>query len=204
MHRMGDEVVRSDGPGPWFRRYPRTAGAVAVLLFALVTALRFGGGDERAATALLFALPITLVALAFGERAGAASAAVAVGVLVTWVLSNGVDLSPMGWASRVVPLVLLGFLVGRSSDQLAEAEQVRLALAVAEERQRDAAEINDGILQQLAVAKWRIESGRSHAAEEALDAAIQAGERLVVGLLGTTDLSGRLTTQRHEVSESSH
>lgn len=175
--------------GPWFRRNPHLAIAAAAALFVGVFALRVLTGDERDATGLLFVLPIALVASAFGLRAGAAAAAGAVGLLAAWVAIEGVELTPLGWAARTTPMLLLGVLIGHASDTQRQAEQVATDLAVAEERQREAAEINDTLVQNLAVAKWKLESGDVDGGIEVLDETIHAGEGLVRTLLGGLGIS---------------
>lgn len=181
--------------GPWFRRRPRAAAGVATVLFLAVTVLRFASGDERDATALLFALPITLLALAFGFWVGVASAGAAVTIVAEWVAFSGASLSAVGWVARVVPLALLGALVGWSSDQQARAEQAALARAITDAERRDAAEINDAIVQRLTAAKWSLEAGRYEQAEADLAGAIEAGEALVASLLAGTAPPERRTSR---------
>ena len=169
--------------GPWFSRHPCLAAVSAAGLFAAIAAVRFVAGDERDAALLLLVLPIALVALAFGLRAGAVAAVGSITVLVVWVLVADIDLSPLGWAARVTPLVLLGLLIGHASDTQRRAELTAARLAVIEERQREAVEINDTILQRLAVAKWNVESGNKEAGTDALTEVMEASENLVADLL---------------------
>lgn len=175
--------------GPWFRRHPHLAVAAATALFAAVVVLRFATGDERDATGLLFVLPIALVAQAFGMRAGAAAALAGTGLLAAWTVVEGIDLSVLGWAARTIPMLLLGVLIGHASDVQRHAESLVTELAVAAERQREAAEINDTLVQNLAVAKWKLESGDIDAGIKVIDETIHAGEGLVGGLLGGLGLS---------------
>src|SRR5690606_32387761 len=105
----------------------------ADVLFALVTILQFVTHDAADAVALLFVLPIALLAQAFGLRSGLAAAAAGAGLLATWVIVEGVDLSVLGWAARLVPMVLLGALIGHASDVQRHAERLATDLAVAEE-----------------------------------------------------------------------
>lgn len=175
--------------GPWFRRHPRLAVAAAGALFAAVVVLRFVTGDERDATGLLFVLPIALVAQAFGLRAGSLAAAGGVGLLLGWAAIEHVDLSALGWAARTIPMLLLGALIGHASDVQRHAEALATHLAVVEERQREAAEINDTIVQSLSVAKWKLEAGDVDAGIEVLDETIHAGQGLVASLLGGLGLS---------------
>lgn len=175
--------------GPWFRRHPRLAIAAAAVLFALVVIVRFATGDESDAIGLLFVLPIALVAQAFGFRAGTFAASIGMGLLALWVVTDGADLSALGWAARMIPLLMLGMLIGHASDVQRHSESLATDLAVAEERQREAAEINDTIVQSLSVAKWRLESGDVDGGLDVLDETIAAGQDLVSTLLGGLRLS---------------
>jgi glucose-6-phosphate-specific signal transduction histidine kinase len=173
-----------DAPlGPWFRRHPRLAVVSALVLFVGIAMGRFITGDERDATLLLLVLPVALLALAFGLLAGTAAAVGSVGLLVGWVVQSGVELSALGWLSRVTPLLLLGVLIGHASDAQRRADAVAARLAIIEERQREAAEINDTIVQRLAVAKWSVESGDNQAGVDALEEVMEASQTLVVNLL---------------------
>lgn len=179
--------------GPWFRRHPQYAALVTTALFVVVTAARLLSPDEADATGLLYALPVALAAMAYGRVVGTTTALCASGLLWAWVAGHpSVSLSPLGWASRIVPLVLLGVLVGAAADAVEEATAARTALAVAEARRRDAAEVNDQILQRLAVAKWQLEGGAPDGAAQLLDDAMAQGQQLVSSLLEGVALDDRL------------
>lgn len=182
--------------GPWFRRHPQHAAVVTAVLFAAVTTLRLLTTNESDATGLLYALPVALAAMAFGRVVGTTAALCAAGLLWGWVAGHPeVSLSALGWTSRIVPLVLLGVLVGSAADAVEEATATRLALAVAEARRRDAAEVNDQILQRLTVAKWRAEAGAGEDAAELLDEAMVQAQQLVSSLLEDVELTDRLRVQ---------
>ena len=180
--------------GPWFRRHPQFAALVTAALFAAVTGLRLlGGSNEADATGLLYALPVALAAMAFGRVVGTTAALSAAGLLAAWVAGHPeVSLSPLGWAARIVPLVLLGVLVGAAADAAEDAIAARMALAVAATRRRDAAEVNDEILQRLTVAKWRLEAGSEEDATALLDEAMVQAQHLVSTLLEDVELEDRL------------
>lgn len=183
--------------GPWFRRQPSLAALVIVVLFAAVTLLRMTVGDERDATTMLYALPVSLAGMSFGRRGGTVAAVAAAVLLWAWVAADpDVTLSALGWASRIVPMVLLGLLVGAAADAVEEATDTRLALAVAESRRRDAAEVNDAIIQRLTVAKWRLEAGATDAAAELLGEAMGEAQALVAELLEGSDLDDRLQVKQ--------
>jgi signal transduction histidine kinase len=173
--------------GPWFARRPALAAGSAVVLIAAITALRFTTGDESDATALLYALPIALVALAFGARAGVSASLGCLLLVISWVVISDASFGPLAWVSRIVPLLLLGILIGHASDAQREADAVATRLAIAEIRQRDAAEINDTIVQHLAAAKWMLERGSCDDAIAAVDEAMRSGQSLVSDLLAGLD-----------------
>jgi len=173
---------------PWFRERPRAAVAVASLLFAAVLALRVAAGTPEDAVDMLYALPIALVALAFGRRAGVGAGLLAVVLVSAWAIWRDVDLTPLGWASRITPLLLLGGLLGDASDRLAAAHRRERRLEAAEQRQRDATEVNDTLVQGMAAAKWSIEAGRHDAGLRTLEETITLGHELVSKLMRDADM----------------
>ena len=69
---------------PWFGRYPVVALAVAGALTPWCFLLRLIAGERADSYFMLFALPVALVVIAFGPRAGVGAALVAVGLIVLW------------------------------------------------------------------------------------------------------------------------
>lgn len=173
---------------PWFRDRARWAIAVAISLFVAVFALRLLTGDAEDAVSLLYALPVALVAVAFGRTVGITAGLLAVVLVVTWVLVREVDLTLLGWASRVVPLLLLGGLLGDASDRLARAGAWQLALEAAEQRHREATEINDTLIQGMAATKWALEAGRYNVGLSTLEETLEVGHELVSKLLREADM----------------
>ena len=178
----------ADAAGPWFRARPRAALVVSVVLFAAVFVLRLADGSASDAVSMLYTLPVALVALAFGRSAGVVAGAAAVLLVVLWVVVDDQTLSVLGWVARAVPLVLLGALLGDASDRLSRAEQRRLALETDAQRQRDATEVNDTLVQGMAAAKWALESGRHESGLKTLDDTLRLGHQLVSELLRQGDM----------------
>ena len=176
------------GAGPWFSRSAGATIAVAVALFAALFVLRLTVGDPDDAVSMLFALPIALVAVAFGFRAGILSGVAGVVLLALWVWVDDVSLSALGWVSRVTPMLLLGGLLGHAADRMRRAEDESRRLEVAAERQRDAIEINDSIVQGLSAAKWSLESGNVEGALAIVEDTLEQGHRLVSQLLRDADM----------------
>jgi signal transduction histidine kinase len=169
---------------PWFSRRPGLALAGVVAIFVSISVARFAlGNDASVGITLLYVVPISLAALVWGRRAGMIASAAALVLLTLWVLVADVDLSVLGWTARVVPIVLVGLLLGDASDRLRRAEQAHLEQAARELLHRQAVEINDSLLQGMAAAKWALEAKRHDVALERLSDAIASGQKLVAGLI---------------------
>lgn len=178
-----DPVIDVRPMRPWFRRRRGVTLSVGGLLFMGVFLLRLlvGGADE--AVSLLFVLPTTLLAVAFGRSSGLLAALLAVALTGLWVWLSGADLSIIGWLSRAIPLFLVGGLVGDASDRLRDYEEQRRTLEVSLLKHRQAVEINDSLLQGMAAAKWSIEAGRVETGIEMLSETLDRGHSLVSELI---------------------
>ncbi len=169
-------------PIPFRRRSP-WAAVVALALFATIFALRLEVHGLRDPITELYVLPIALLAQSFGLRMGTAAGATGVVLLATWVGIEGLELTPVEWATGIVPMLLLGVLLGDATDRLEQAAVAERALAVARVKEREAAEINDSILQGLAAAKWAVESGHINRGLHVLTDTVLKAESLVASLL---------------------
>jgi uncharacterized membrane protein len=176
---------------PWFRRHSGLALTVAVALFAAVFALRMLTGTPVDVYSMLYALPVALVATAFGLRAGTVAGLLAVGLTVLWAVVQDITLTPTGWASRVLPLLLLGVLVGHATDRERWAEKERRRLQAAALLHREAIEINDSLVQGMVAVKWSLEAGRVDAGTEILDQTIVEAQDLVSGLIRRAGMGAR-------------
>lgn len=131
----------------WFERRAIVLG-VAVCLTVVVFVLREIFNNRLEALGLLYVVPVALVGLELGFRAGMAA------VLVTFLLvairppSNDPGVDALGLATRAVALMAVGVVAGRFSDRMREAklrlqEQFRSAghvLGVHEQERRGIAE----------------------------------------------------------------
>lgn len=185
---MASPASRARGRAPWFREQPLWTLAVAGVLFVAVFTLRLTVGNPTDAVNLLYVLPVALVALAFGRNAGIAAGLAGVALVTGWALLTSADLSVLGWTSRVVPLLLLGYLVGDASDRLEEADRRDRAYAAAVQRHRDATEVNDTLVQGMAAARWSLEAGRHEAALRTLEETLELGHQLVSKLMREADM----------------
>jgi signal transduction histidine kinase len=180
------EVNSADPVGPWFHQRPGLTIAVAAALYAVVLALR-SVIDEPQPITLLFCFPIALLAVAFGFRAGLLAGATGILLVVAWVVADGAHLSFWGWVTRAAPMLLLGGLLGDAADRLRHSEADRIRLRAAAPRHRDAVELQDGVLQELAAAKWALEAGRPDRGLEIVTNTLDAAQRLVSDMLRDAD-----------------
>ncbi len=172
---------------PWYRTRPRTAIALAVALFAAVSVARFLTDGAGEAVDILYALPIALLAMAFGVRGGMIGATVGFALFALFELVDGTgDIDATGWLARAAGMALLGLLLGRSVDQVEagqrlvlESREHRRRLQETARRQAEALEISDSVLQHLAAVKWLVESERNTEAIELLNTTIETGQRIV-------------------------
>jgi hypothetical protein len=181
---------------PWFRRRPALALAVATALFVAVLVLRLTDGSSAEPYSMLYALPVALLATAFGLRAGAGAGLLAVGLIALWTVVDDVSLSAAGWASRAVPILLLGVLLGQAADRVRTVEGERRRLERAALLHREAIEINDSLVQGMAAAKWSLEAGQVETALRLLDQTISNGHELVSGLIRRADMGSHAEVVR--------
>lgn len=175
--------VASTAAGPWFLFRPRAALAVAAVMYASVLALRLLLTDPLDAISMLYLFPVALVAMTKGRWGGLAGGALGVALIDVWVLVDVVDLSVIGWLSRALPLLLIGLLIGDARDRLVRTVDERAAHEVTVQRQREAIEINDTLVQGMSAAKWSIEAGRTEAGLQVLGETVELGHRLVSELI---------------------
>jgi glucose-6-phosphate-specific signal transduction histidine kinase len=168
---------------PWFRSRPEFTIALSVVLFVAIFVLRLLVGDIRDGYSMLYTLPIALLATAFGRRGGTLAGLVGVLLVASWVLVDDVPMRPTGWVSRIVPMMLLGVLVGDATDRFRRSEDERIELAAAARLHQQAIEINDTLVQGMAAAKWSLEAGRTEAGLQTLEETIGLGHQLVSGLI---------------------
>jgi hypothetical protein len=108
-------------------------------------------------------------------------------LMALWVVVENVSLTPTGWASRVLPMLLLGVLLGDAADRLRRAETDRRRLEAAALLHREAIEINDSLVQGMVAAKWSLESGRVDSGTKTLDETITRAHDLVSTLIRRAD-----------------
>ncbi|HEX2893625.1 MAG TPA: hypothetical protein VHO29_06435 [Marmoricola sp.] len=176
--------------------------ALAGVLFVGILTLRLLGGTVNDAYSMFYALPVALLATTFGMRAGSAAGLLGVGLIGVWTTVDHIHLTPTGWASRVVPILLLGVLVGEATDRLRAMEADRRRLEAAALLHRQAIEINDSLVQGMAAAKWSLEAGSVDVGLRLLDDTITRAHDLVSGLIRSADMGGHTEALPDTVSSS--
>lgn len=188
---------------PWFRRHSGLALVIAGALFAGVLCIRMSIGSPVDAYSMLYALPIALVATTSGLRAGTVAGLLAVGLTVLWAVTQSVHLTPTGWASRVVPLLVLGVFVGHATARERRAQEGHRRVEAAALLHREAIEVNDSLVQGMAAARWSFEAGQVDTGTRILDRTIADAHDLVSDLIRRAGMGAR-TALLHDTSTSSH
>ncbi|HXE43767.1 MAG TPA: diguanylate cyclase [Conexibacter sp.] len=108
----------ADVPGAFDgRRQVRVALAAAALYGAVFAALEL---DRNAGSGLsiLYLVPVVLVGVELGRRAGVVAGLLAFGLFVLWAPSAGVALAASAYATRAIVSVLIGAVAGQLADRL--------------------------------------------------------------------------------------
>jgi signal transduction histidine kinase len=153
---------------PSLRRRPAVLAAAAVL-FAVTFAARLAVEDPNALIANFYTVPIALVAIELGLRAGLLAAAVAFGLVFAWGAIETVHVGTLGYVSRGAAFLLTGGVVGRN------AEQMRQDISARRRAQR-----------QLAGYADELERSNDHLAQS--NARLEAFARIARTVGGETDL----------------
>lgn len=188
---------------PWFARRPRLALSVAVVLFVGIFVLQLVVHGTDDSLSELYVLPVSLVAFAFGYRSAMIAGVVAVLLLVTWALLTGSSLSPLAWTTSIGLILLLGALVGASADRIRDARRAERYAYQISMMQRDAAEVNDTVVQSIAAAKWMLEAGQIERAGALLDETATTAQGLVSRVLGAASALTDDVRRPHRVLYSS-
>jgi hypothetical protein len=168
---------------PWFVQHPVRAKSVVLCSFLVVFTLHLIVGDAEAT--ILYVLPVALAALGFGLFVGTVAGLVAVWLTVAGVLVSSESMTVVAWFSHVVPLLLLGSLAGASADRIRQARAAERYATEVALLQREAAEVNDSVVQGIAAAQWLLDSGRVDRAIEVLDETALRAQELVSRVLGS-------------------
>jgi hypothetical protein len=137
--------------------------AIAAVLFAVVTAVLSIASDPVQAGAVLYVLPVALLAISDGRPGGLGAAALATAGLIAWVAVEDVGLNALGWAARIASFVTVGWLVGHYAQVASRLERRRV-------EERYATELHDRVLQELVIARYALPD--DHIARPHVDGAL--------------------------------
>lgn len=101
-----------------------TVVVVAVVLFVLVFLTRQMVDDPSSALGVLYAVPVGLLAAYFGRRVGVAAALVGITVLVAQSFTEPTHPGLLGYVTRGLVVLLVGWCLGWYSDRLRSVQGV--------------------------------------------------------------------------------
>jgi signal transduction histidine kinase len=107
--------------------------ALAAVLFVIAFSARLAVDDPNALLANFYIIPIAVLAIEFGTRAGLLAAALALALVPAWSVINAVHVDALGYVSRGAAFLVTGVIVGGFSDRL------RKDIAERQDAQRDLA-----------------------------------------------------------------
>lgn len=97
-----------------------TVLSAAAVLFACTFVARLAIRDPGALIANFYAIPVAVLAIEFGTRAGVLGAALGEGLTFAWGAIESVHVGALGYTARGVALLLTGAVVGHLSTRLRE------------------------------------------------------------------------------------
>ena len=127
------ERLRATAPPPASAAKRAAIVLIVTLLFAATFAARLAIGDPDALLANFYIIPIAVLAIEFGTRAGLLAAAVALALVPAWSVISDIHVHPLGYVARGAAFVITAVVVGRFSERL------RSDMAVRQDAQRDLA-----------------------------------------------------------------
>ena len=92
--------------------------ALAAVLFVIAFSARLAVDDPNALLANFYIVPIAVLAIEFGTRAGLLAAALAFALVPAWSVINAVHVDALGYVSRGAAFLVTGVIVGGFSDRL--------------------------------------------------------------------------------------
>lgn len=188
------------------RRRAVGTGAVALLVVIFVLAIALDAPSEPGA--ILYSIPVVLIAMALGPAAGTVAGATAGALYWAAARSRDDSLDALEIGYRLLALIFLGALAGFLAARLAasersrvtaerEATEARLHLAVREELARRAVELNDEVVQGLALSRYLLSAGDAEAATTSLRSTLGRAQKIVGELIASGPLEpGALRRER--------
>lgn len=160
------------------------AGAAAALL-VLFFVIEVATGSPREPATIAYAVPVALAAIALGAWAGIAAAGAGAALYWLGAYVDGETLSAAHISYRLGALVFLGGIVGALASRLAGAEH---AAQLQWELRSRAVELNDTVVQGIALSRYQLGGGDSTAATRTLEATLGRAQELVADLMGDVEV----------------
>jgi len=110
---------------------------VALALFAVVFALRFIREQPGDGITFLYVIPIILLAIEFGRRAGILAGLAALLLYVIWSVIDPADVTTVSYVTRAISYVVVGALTGQMADRLRTTAEAAATAARHVELTRD-------------------------------------------------------------------
>jgi signal transduction histidine kinase len=120
------ERLRATAPAPASATKRIAIVGITTLLFAVTFAARVVINDPDALLANFYIIPIAVLAIEFGTRAGLLAAAVAEALVPAWSVIDNVHVHPLGYVARGAAFVITAIVVGRFSERSRNDMAVRL------------------------------------------------------------------------------
>jgi diguanylate cyclase (GGDEF)-like protein/PAS domain S-box-containing protein len=98
-------------------------------MFAAIFAARLAISDPTAGLALLYVLPVVLVATELGALAGALAGLLAVALFALWVALSGTDVMSASYLLRAIVYAVVGGVTGHMADRLRTVDEATRASA---------------------------------------------------------------------------
>ena len=160
------------------------AGAAAALL-VLYLVIEIVTGSPKEPATIAYAVPVALAGIALGARAGMAAAVAGAALYWLGAYIDGETLSAGHLSYRLGALLFLGAVVGALASRLSEAEH---ASQLQHELRSRAVELNDTVVQGLALSRYQIDGGDATAAADTLETTLGRAQELVADLMGDKEL----------------
>ena len=124
QHGLGASILSKLGLRTPSERREQFILSSVLIGFLGVFALRLVVDQVDEAPAFLYVVPITVVAVEYGTRAGLLAAGVALALFAVYAHIHELDLPLYGWITRAVVFLFLGGTLGYLADRLRSAHTV--------------------------------------------------------------------------------
>ena len=151
---------------------------VAVVLTVIVIALRATFSMPSDGFLFLLIAPIAIIAVEFAFVGGLVAALIGAAIVIGFGLSGVMNYSNVGVAVRVAAFLIAGAGVGYLVQDRNRREAEIAALERRAQEQREAIQLNDDVVQGLAVAKMALEMGDAERAKTTMETTLKRAQQI--------------------------